>query len=499
MALVEDFLLALGTGGRDNFASARKFLTPETEATWSPLEGATIYANSGVTMEPIDAANRIILHVPVEAYLDKYGRYTPAVPNTVEEVEFALVKNADDQWRIDSLPDRVYLDQYLFSNLYRQVHLYWVSADQSTLIPDARYFPVGTNQPAFVVTALLAGPSPWLVNVVHPPFPDPVSLAVNSVPYDDGVAKVDLTRTFLTAPEETQRVFFTQLKATLLPLANVSSVEITVEDGQVAVEELADLTVLTNSGPGPFVVKDGTVQWLNPDGQVPVTVEVTADVTAIAADLTAAHWVGRTDDGLVLLSDNNRDLIEERGLVDPAIDHYNWIWTGEATNDGYLLALPPAALNSDADVLPIEVPWLAGTKLIALEPSWDGTRLAVVYSDDIGTHVAVMGIIRVLGGDIAELTQPLSVGTGIDEARAITWSGITQLSVLGTRDEVPMVFRLEVGGPTTAIPGAEAVALAAGTAEPSLYVLDSHGMLFGRISGSWRPITSEVAMVGFAG
>ena len=72
-----------------------------------------------------------------------------------------LVKTPDG-WRIDRLPNGVFLDWQQFQETYKRTPLYFVDPTGKTTVPDPRYFAVSDpDQLATeLVSKLIAGPRP---------------------------------------------------------------------------------------------------------------------------------------------------------------------------------------------------------------------------------------------------------------------------------------------------------------------------------------------------
>ncbi|MEK8228087.1 hypothetical protein NKG05_21370 [Oerskovia sp. M15] len=93
--------------------------------------------------------------------LDKRGVFTEDVPGGTSEVAFGLVKQADGQWRIETVEDGLLLSQSSFLAAFRPTRLYFPSVDREVLVPDDRWFPNRTWQTS-AVKETLTGPAEWL-------------------------------------------------------------------------------------------------------------------------------------------------------------------------------------------------------------------------------------------------------------------------------------------------------------------------------------------------
>src|SRR6185312_10239733 len=77
-------------------------------------------------------------------------------------------------WRIDRLPNGVFLDWQQFQSTYKRSTLYFADPTGKTVVPDPRYVAVSdADQLATeLVTKLIAGPRPEMANTV-PNLPAP--------------------------------------------------------------------------------------------------------------------------------------------------------------------------------------------------------------------------------------------------------------------------------------------------------------------------------------
>ncbi len=139
--IVYGFLAASAAGLADQYAGARRYLTTAAAATWSPTASVLIYPSTAQPSVEKRDDGTVLVEVPVQGSLDATGVYTEAPPAAPGELAMGLVKNADGQWRISSLDDGVVMSAADFNAYYRQMAVYFASANGSYLVPDVRWFP----------------------------------------------------------------------------------------------------------------------------------------------------------------------------------------------------------------------------------------------------------------------------------------------------------------------------------------------------------------------
>lgn len=496
--LVQGFISASGSVSHDNFTTAREFLTSSALLQWKPMDMVTVYSAAGMTFEPMTPDHVVVANLKVEAKVDAYGQYQKAPAGTTARLKFVLEQNSDKQWRIAKLADGIAMSVALFSNVYRQVSLYFLATDKSVLLPDVRYFPSGQAAATHVVRALLNGPAAWLAGAVHPTTSGGTALALSAVPIQDGVARVDLTRNFLTTPSEEQRYFISQLHASLTQLANVTNVRLSVEGAQVDLRPVPGISARYTTGPGPLVVSNGQLVPVAGGAAAVPGVLPGSPVAALNTNATMDAWIGLANGNVVRADNPSFAVIAGEELVGPGMDRFGWVWSGEQDNNGNVVVAPPQTLQNPTAGVSLAAPWLAGTKLVSIRPSWDGTRLAIAYQDGSGGHIAVVGIVRAVGGTVAGLTGPLALGSYPSVSKAV-WSSPTQVVALATGSQGAVVLRMDVGGQLQVLPAPAAVDIAAGSEERSVYVLNAQGDLLIRVSGAWRLTLSGVSQPVFPG
>ena len=117
--------------------------------------------------------------------------------------------------------------------------VYYPTAGGKHLVPDVRWFAGGPRLVTALARAQL-GPVPdYLAGAVDTGFPADVTLAVDAVSVESGIAPVVLTPPASTTDVARRRAIWAQMVATLLPVPGVTAVSVEVQGaGRLAVPEV---------------------------------------------------------------------------------------------------------------------------------------------------------------------------------------------------------------------------------------------------------------------
>ncbi len=519
--IVTGFLRAAQAGVFQDYGTARQFLAPG--AGWDP-RAVTMVASEDPTVVRTDEGT-VEVEVSITATIDAAGTYRgqPADAEPLE-MRFELVQLAG-QWRIASLQDGVLFRESAFTNAYTPVPVYFAAPEPEGApvlgVPDVRWLP-STNRSLLllrVVQTLFGGPSPWLRDAVATAVPN-LADAVEDVTGPDaaGVVTVALSSEINTVdlPEGARELLQAQLEATLessnLRGIVVSGVAVTAggvpwEPARGRVEPLV-LEVVPSGG--PFVLAgDAVAEARGREAPEPVP-----GLPSLAG-LAAPHHPAMGVDGevwVVLDGPQRLMLLPVEGaepqtlytgtgvLLAPSVDRHDWIWTGERTSAGVLVAVSP-----QGDRVDVPAPWLAGREITSMRVSRDGTRIAIAsVGPDLATTVEVASIIRngtqpqLLSGE-----QPHQVGAALTQVTELSWLDSTTLVVLGATggSEQPGVYEVPLGGPVRLLQGATegARGIAAGRADETVYVVDDAGVLRQLRNSSWLQVAEGVRDPVFPG
>lgn len=486
----------------DDYAIARSFLAPEFRKTWSPDAGVLIdekARSSSLTVE-----NTVELTIAPTATVDSKGVLTTTPPASYEELRYEL-EQVDGEWRIRSAPQGIVLDRATFLLVFNQHTLYFLEPHAETLVPDPRWFAVGTTTTTQIVTELLNGPSDQLADgVVTSAFPEGTTLAADSVPVVDGVAAIDFTPEAASADSHTLDLMLSQLGASLQSVTGVTYAALTVEQSEFANTDVTrGASINYPQVASKPVIQLGTeIGELTDQTLIGLGVWTKAIVAARPIDLIIRNGadaaVMRTENGVSWVNDQGQvtRLDSRPDLASPTLDRFNYVWSTQRTD-------PSQVMISSASGNPsmLNTPWAASANLIALRLSIDGTRLAALIDEGTGVTVQVVGVVRNEQGVPTALTQAKTVtwlpGQGID----LDWMNAAQLAV-ATQPETGNVritavglgiFEFEIG----TSPGI--TALAGANTRSELRALAANGVLRAPQGVTWRQVVKNITLLAKRG
>lgn len=352
-----------------------------------------------------------------------------------------MVKTSEG-WRIDKLPNGVFLDWKQFQETYKRHPLYFVSPSGKTTVPDPRYVAVAeADQLATeLVSKLITGPRPELANSVRNMLGPPVRLrgpvtradgGKTGVGQGYGGARIELEN-LQTADPQSRALLAAQIVWTLaradirgpyvinadgLPLderfadgweaSDVAATDPGVADGASAgVHALVGGSLVFLDGqrstrvPGAFGSMPGqTAAALSRDGHGVASV---VTERAGAPDMAAKLWIGNNGQDAVEAADG-RSMSRPTWGLDGAV----WV---VVDGNVVLRVTQEAATGQPASVPvdPITVTNRFPGAISELQLSRDGTRAAMV----IEGQVILAGVEQTPGGEFA-LTYPRRLGFGL--------------------------------------------------------------------------------------
>ncbi|WP_159619683.1 LpqB family beta-propeller domain-containing protein [Ruania rhizosphaerae] len=501
-SIVRGFHSAAVAGSSDDYVQAREYLTDAAKGPWAPAAQVLIYDGSAPLRFAEPEEGVIEVTATVAATVDAVGVYTPASPGATSTLTYELEQDEDGEWRIDTLPDGILISEVNFSTLYRQSALYFVSSDQTALVPDVRWFPQ-RNAATYVMRSLLAGASEWLSPAVVSAIPAGTALSIDSVTVSGGVATVPLTPEVRSAGTDDRGLLLAQISRTLTALPQVQSATVTVDGVALDGQERTDLVVNRPTGRAPLVLTDeDLLATFNGSELVPVSDAVDLGQLALS-DPAVPYDDGPTvalASGSVLLTvpsagQGADQLYTGRELLAPSYGPGGWIWTGEQDNSGELVVVQPGG-----GALTVTAATLEDQQVRALRVSRDGARLAVVVEDDGASQLLVFSVVRSADGVPEALGASLAPARGIEEITDVVWVDPVTVAVLGTSRETETVHLVTLGGPLTRLPSvAGTVRIAAGSGERDLFLTTEDGVLYGRSGNGWAQVASGAHDPTFAG
>lgn len=503
--IVDGFLEA-GITTTDNWDTARDFLAPSLQRSWSPSAGVSVdtgpdsrTVTSSVPDDEVESADtaEVLVTLDLVASVDDSGGYSEARGSS--NVAFTLQRMENGEWRITQAPDGVVIDETRFPKVFEGYSLQYFDIGWSRLVPDMRWFPRRQSPATTVTRALIGGaPSEWLDPAVQNAFPADVQLAQDAVPIVGQVADVALTRPAASLDAATLARMRTQLQATLRAAGvAVTQVRFTV-DGRNLDAGVADV-VEPSATIGTLVLQNGAFGRIVGDEISPIP-GISSEVTAItqpivsidvAVDDTRAA-TQLADQHVYLIGEGSLDELDARpGLIKPSLDPFGYTWSVPAG--------APAALQasgSDAVAHQIAKAWPSASEISHLRVSADGARVAAVVTAGKQIWVVVAAVVRDSAGVPIELGEVKQLTQLSEPATGLAWVGVDRVGVLADPSSPRLITQI-VGGPgTSEAAPSNAISIAGARTASGVRILGSNGELFAHAGSAWRELAAGIAVLG---
>ncbi|MGH3561571.1 MAG: GerMN domain-containing protein, partial [Mycobacterium sp.] len=211
--LLREFLKATADPANRHLA-ARQFLTQKASDAWDDA-GSAMLIDKVVFVETRSADRvSVTMHADILWSLSDMGVFETGEGVLPDPGPIELVRTSGG-WRIDRLPNGVFLDWQQFQATYKRDTLYFVDPTGKTVVPDPRYVAVSDpDQLATeLVSKLIAGPRPEMANGVRNLLAPPLRLrgpvtradgGKSGVGRGYGGARIDLDSLSTTDPHSRQ-------------------------------------------------------------------------------------------------------------------------------------------------------------------------------------------------------------------------------------------------------------------------------------------------------
>lgn len=447
-------------------ASARAFLTVKANSTWDPDGRVTVYDsgdNLGVVAQPGAA---VALTAPLLGSIDAEGRYTSAAPSAVARAAFVLRK-VGGEWRIDTLPQGVFLKPYDVVRAFRQVNLYFPSASGPVLVPDPVFVPARPDLATELVRRLLRGPTSWTRPAVRTAFPSGTSLGLGGVQVGEGRAVVDLTAEAYAAGPGDRQALSAQLVWTLSQIRGVARVRVRVEGSALSAGAVtADQSVTSLSAYDPDALPINATAYVERLGRV-VEAGDSASFTPLPGpagdgtrplrrpavspqgDLVA----GVSPDGSTLyagLLGRGKKLtarLTGTSFSAPSWDILGNLWVADRRPGGTVVYL----LRTNEGPVKVSAPDLGSGTVTSIRVARDGARIAVAVKRGTATSLLVSRVV-VRPGDsttprVVRLEEARRLDTDLASVVDVSWANASSLAVLGSTAKSSLqVFLVDTSG-----------------------------------------------------
>lgn len=494
----------------DRHAAARQFLTESASKAWDDAGSALLIDKVVFTETPSLDKVSVTMKADILGSLSDIGVFETGEGQLPDPGPIELLRTANG-WRIDRLPNGVFLDWQQFQSAYKRSTLYFVDPTGKTVVPDPRYLAVSDPDqlPTELVAKLIAGPRPEMAkavrNLLGPPLKlrGPVSRAdggKTGVGRGYGGARIDLEN--LTTTDPASRLLLAAQLIWTLARADITGPYLIDVDGAALDDRFVDgwkTTDVAATDPGAadgatagvHALIDGSLVALDGQGpaKVPGSFGTMVDQRAAALSRTgrdvasvvvapeagASLWIGPSG-GQAVRAVDSKTLSRPSWALDDAV----WV-----TVDGNSVV---RVIREEASGEPARIPVDAAAvtsrfpgAIAELQLSRDGTRVAMVIEGE----VVLAGVEQTPGGEFA-LTFPRRIGFGLgDSVVALSWR--TGDDIVVTRsDPVHPVSYVNLDGVNSDGPSTNLVMpVAVVAANPSaVYVADARGILQLSTSGS---------------
>lgn len=526
--LLREFLKATADPASRHLA-ARQFLTESASSGWDDAGSALLIDNVVFVETRTPERVSVNMRADILGSLSDMGVFETGEGALPDPGPIELVKTPGG-WRIDRLPNGVFLDWQQFQATYKRSTLYFADPTGKTVVPDPRYVAVSDSDQLAteLVSKLIAGPRPEMDKTVRNLLGAPLRLRGPVTRADGGKtgvgrgyggARIDLDSLSTTDPHSRQllaaQIIWTLSRAGVngpyvinadgaalddrfaegWDTGDVAATDPGAADGAAAgLHALIGGSLVSLDGqraprvPGSFGSLPGqTAASLSRGGQ-----EVASIVTLRpgAPDMASSLWVGP-------LGGNASQAMDGRNLTRPswALDDAVWVVV-----DGINVVRVFQDASGQPARIPVDATLVSGRfpgVITELQLSRDGTRAAMV----IDRHVILASVEQTPGGGYA-LTYPRRLGYGLgDTVVSLGWRTGDDIVVSRTDPQHPVSY-VNLDGVNSDGPSRNLLMpVTTVAANPSVvYVADQRGVL--QLSGSGAegdPTWAEVRPLMTAG
>lgn len=504
--LLREFLKATADPANRHLA-ARQFLTDSASSGWDDAGSAMLIDN--VVFVETRSADRVSVNMRADILgsLSDIGVFETAEGAIPDPGPIELVKTSGG-WRIDRLPNGVFLDWQQFQATYKRHNLYFADPTGKTVVPDPRYVAVSDPDqlPTELMSKLISGPRPEMANSVRNLLGAPLRLQGPVTRADGGKtgigrgyggARVELEGLSTTDPHSRQLVA-AQIIWTFAR-ADITGPYVIIADGAPLDDRFAngwEATDVASTDPGAddgaaaglhalvggslvAVENDNTPQMPGSFGQMPeqkaaMLSRTGRDVASVIGlrsgqpDANASLWIGPAG-GVAVEATDGRAITRPSWSLDNAvwvvIDGVNVVRVIQEAASGQ-----PARIPVNATVVTTRFPG----PVTELQLSRDGTRAAMV----INGQVVLATVEQTPGGEYA-LTYPRRLGFGLgSSAVSLSWRTGDDIVVSRTDAQHPVSY-VNLDGVNSDAPGRNVTSPPSTVvANPStVYLADARGVL----------------------
>lgn len=499
--IVNGFLAASGTA-EEGYRKATTFLTEGRAARWYPGARITVYDHNGARVRDV-GDNVLEFTAPAVGSVDDQGVFSAAAPDAEVDAAFHLVKSSG-RWRIDDLPPGLYMSQQDFQREYLSVNTYFYNRqpDSAVLVPDPLFLPKRGELATALMSALLRGPSRWLVSAVSSGIPRAAALE-GQVRVTSGVATVPLRAGSVPDAGVDRENMLAQLVMTLTEAPGVSAIEVTADGAPVTLQDKSRLTRedvsfllpadLRPPEPTSYFLRDGVAYTAgSPPHQGPFEADVKLSEIAVAPGGAIVAGISK-DRTTVLTAPNNAPdspeiRLEGENLRSLTFDQDGRLWVLDGEGPETVLRRLPKS----GEAVTVTPRGFLASQVTRMRVAADGVRLAMVLDTREGAHV-YLGVVTETGDGVV-VGSVRRLGYGLIEPRDVAWAGPIRIVVLASEPNAqpqPYSVRVDNYSIGAADVLADIVSVAAAAGEPMLAGTSKNQLW--RLDSTWTRVGTGTA------
>lgn len=505
--LLREFLKATADPANRHLA-ARQFLTESASKTWDDA-GSAVLIDKVVFIETrsLDKVS-VTMQADILGSLSDIGVFETAEGKLPDPGPIELIRTLNG-WRINRLPNGVFLDWKQFQATYKRNTLYFMDPTGKTVVPDPRYVAVSDSDQLAteLVTKLIAGPRPEMANTVLNLVAAPLTLRgpvtradgdTSGIGRGYGGARIELENLTTTDPHSRQllaaQIIWTlaraDIKGPYVIDANGAPIDDRFSNGWNTTDVAAtDPGAFSGAAAGVHAIVQGSLAILDGDqvtklpGAFGTMVDQTSaalsrigrDIASVVMvrtgepDMLSTLWIGSSDGPVAEVTDS-------RTLSRPSWARDGAVWV-VADGNSVVRVIKEGASEQFARI-PVDSAAVSAHfpgAITELQLSRDGTRVAMV----INNHVILAGVEQNPAGQFT-LTHPRRLGFGLGSSVvSLAWRTGDDMVVTRT-DPVHPVSYVNLDGVNSDAPNSDTLVMpvSAVVADPAaVYIADARGVL----------------------
>ena len=447
-AIIEGFVRA-GVDSIENYAVARQYLSSSFSGRWNPMGTTRVYRNTVQPRSDDSGTAEGTYHVRFQqtATVNSQG-ITSTFPEAQTETNDFTVVMEDNQWRISSCPDGLWLDGTEFERVFSPCRLYFYDRAFRFAVPDIRWFPHTDRYFELLVRTLMAGPASYLKDVAFSALNESMSLETASMSDNQDVL-VRLSGEHLD-DNRLARVR-EQIMHGLENFSGLGKTEV-FYNGTLIPENAPSGFSAVKLNPG---VPARTVA-INPNGQMVARDDYMSSVgeqlllrgvsqlSSPAMGYSADVYACLANDAASLYTvyqGTARRVWQSTALTAPSFDAYGWVWA--ADGEGIVRAFKPDSEDATERERGVDIglSWQRNLNFTSVNVSHDGARIAIVAAAEGASAVIISGIVRDDAGKPLRLTEMVRLSSSVTPRNA-RWAGDQSVVVVNVKNGESEVISL---------------------------------------------------------